>query len=226
MKTKKQLIYLSFLTVLLSLSLSGSTLQDVTAQTEVNSLPQTTSAIPVEGLLDEYKVPIVAYTQNDPSWANYLYGGVDPMASHGCGPTVLAIGVSSLSDQNLTPVQAADWSTQNSYHYPDSGSVHALIPDGATNFGLKVEILSSVSEDIAKMIFLQDKIIVFLMGPGDFTDGGHFIIAYGYAPDGTIYIHDPASPERSSKTWPISTLVSQVSKNAYNGGPIWVLSQP
>ncbi len=224
MKTKKQLFHLCFLTALISLSLSSSTLQGVTAQTTTKPIPQTESETVVANLLDEYKVPITAYTQNDPAWANYLYGGMDPMITHGCGPTALAIAVTSLTDQVLTPPQAADWSSAHGYHYPDSGSVHAIIPDGATYFGMKVETISTITEDVAKMIFLQNKVIVLLMGPGDFTTGGHFIIAYGYAPDGTIYVHDPASPERSNQTWSISTLVEQASKNAYNGGPIWVLS--
>ncbi|MGC4019600.1 MAG: C39 family peptidase [Muricomes sp.] len=173
-----------------------------------------------------HAVPITMYSQHDPAWSSYLYGGMDPMATHGCGPTALAIAVSSLSDTVITPVDAAQWSAANGYYSPDNGSVHALIPDGAANYGLHVEKLSSVTPDSFRLALSFDKLLVLLMGPGDFSDSGHFMVAYGYDENGLILIADPASEERSAIHWPAETIISQLNTHAQNGGPIWVLSKP
>ena len=49
------------------------------------------------------------YNQSDTRWAEYLYGGQDPLKKYGCGPTVLAMIVSSFTNQTLLPPEMADW---------------------------------------------------------------------------------------------------------------------
>ena len=171
-------------------------------------------------------MPIVMYSQGDPAWGSYLYGGRDPMASYGCGPTALAIAVTSLSGQEVTPVDTARWSYANGYFSPGRGSVHGLIPRGAESYGLKAEKLAAITPDSFRMVLSADKLLVLLMGPGDFSDSGHFIVAYGYDDSGCILIADPASTERSLAVWPAETLIGQLSKTAKDGGPVWVLSRP
>jgi hypothetical protein len=173
-----------------------------------------------------YSVPITLYNQKDPAWSNYLYGGMDPMATHGCGPTALAIVVSSLSDTPITPVDAAEWSAANGCYSPDNGSVHRLIPAGSSSYGLRVEKLSPLTPDTIRLALSFDKLLVLLMGPGDFSDSGHFIVAYGYDESGAILVADPASQERSSQHWSADTLISQLSAYAQDGGPVWVISKP
>lgn len=173
-----------------------------------------------------HTIPITRYSQHDPAWSSYLYGGIDPMSTHGCGPAALAMAVSSLSDTVITPVDAAQWSAANGYYSPNNGSVHALIPNGAESYGLRVEKLSQLTPDAFRSALSFDKLLVLLMGPGDFSDSGHFIVAYGYDENGSILVADPASEERSGIHWPAETLISQLSTYAKNGGPIWVLSKP
>ncbi|MBA4698860.1 MAG: C39 family peptidase [Ruminococcus sp.] len=173
-----------------------------------------------------HAVPITMYSQHDPAWSSYLYGGIDPMTTHGCGPTALAMAVSSLSDTAITPVDAAQWSATNGCYSPNNGSVHALIPNGAASYGLRVEKLSQLTPDAFRSALSFDKLLVLLMGPGDFSDSGHFIIAYGYDENGSILVADPASEERSSMHWSAEVLISQLSTYAKNGGPVWVLSKP
>lgn len=173
-----------------------------------------------------YSIPVTVYSQADPSWSSYLYGGRDPMASYGCGPTALAIAVASLTGQNITPADTAAWSYANGYYSPGRGSVHALIPRGAEGYGLKAEKLTPLTPDSFRMALSADKLLILLMGPGDFTDSGHFIVAYGYDDSGNILIADPASQERSSSAWPADTLITQLSRSARDGGPVWVLSKP
>lgn len=172
-----------------------------------------------------HKIPVTMYSQNDPAWSGYLYGGLDPMSTHGCGPTALAIAVSSLSDTAITPVDAAKWAEANGCYSPGSGSAHALIPNGAASYGLRVEKLDQLTPEAFRTALSFDKLLVLLMGPGDFSDSGHFIVAYGYDENGNILVADPASTERSAARWPAETLLSQLSVWAQNGGPIWALSR-
>ena len=53
------------------------------------------------------------------------------------------------------------------------------------------------------------QVLIINVGPGDFTQNGHFIVACGLDADGKVIINDPYSAERSEKTWDVSTLVSQ-----------------
>ncbi len=174
--------------------------------------------------VNEYTVPITMYYQGDERWANFLYGGYDRMSSHGCGPTALAILVSSLSDTVLLPTEAAEFAANNGYYARGNGTVHALIPDGAEHYGLYVEFLPTITAETCRNVLAQDKLMVLLVGPGDFTRGGHFIIIHGYKDDGTVMVADPASSENSSKTWNVDDLVSQLATWATDSGPVWIIS--
>ena len=52
------------------------------------------------------------------------------------------------------------------------------------------------------------KLIICAMGPGDFTDDGHFIVLTGYS-EGEFTINDPFSKANSRKKWDYDTLQPQ-----------------
>lgn len=231
MKTFSRILCACGISAICALPLSASASSITPAASSDSSakggVPVSEAEMPApEAEISGHQIPITIYSQEDPSWGSYLYGGRDPMALYGCGPSALAIAVASLTGQDVTPVTAADWSAANGYFSPGRGSVHGLIPDGARSFGLNVERLSSPDPDSFRLILSVDKLLVLLMGPGDFTDNGHFIVAYGYDGQGNILIADPASAQRSSTPWPAETIINQLSKNARDGGPVWVLSKP
>ncbi|MDL2250251.1 C39 family peptidase [Lachnospiraceae bacterium OttesenSCG-928-J05] len=170
-------------------------------------------------------IPLTAYSQLDPQWASYLYGNVDPLSTHGCGPAVLATAISTLNKQVVTPPEVASWSSTHGFFSPGFGSAHELIPSGAKAYGLKVEHLPSITTESLRLALTYDKLLIFLMGPGNFTSSGHFIVVNGYDADGQFIIFDPASPERTSIRWSSELLLSQLLTTAYSGGPIWVLSK-
>jgi hypothetical protein len=51
--------------------------------------------------------------------------------------------------------------------------------------------------------------VICVMGPGDFTTTGHFIVMTGYS-DGEIHINDPNSIRRSEKTWKYEEIKDQI----------------
>jgi hypothetical protein len=52
--------------------------------------------------------------------------------------------------------------------------------------------------------------IICIMGPGDFTLHGHYIVLTGIAENGGIIINDPNSRTRSERTWTYEELEPQI----------------
>ena len=50
--------------------------------------------------------------------------------------------------------------------------------------------------------------IIALMGPGEFTSNGHFIVLTGLQ-NGRLKINDPNSRKNSEKTWDIDQVLEQ-----------------
>ena len=79
------------------------------------------------------------YNQSDARWADYLYGGQDPLKKYGCGPTALSMIVSSFTNQTLLPFEMADWAAANHYWSPGGGTAHNFIPECAAAVGVQVK---------------------------------------------------------------------------------------
>lgn len=169
---------------------------------------------------------VTHYYQNDPKWKDYLYGGYDPLEKYGCGPTAVSIVISSLTSNKITPPKMADWAYQNNYWAYRSGSFHSLIPNACKNFGLNVEKLYLLDENSIRDVLEMDKLIICLMGPGHFTERGHYIVIHGMYADGTLAISDPYSKSNTKKRWKVKTIIQELSSATDNGSPIWIISNP
>ena len=130
---------------------------------------------------------VVYYNQLDEQYANEPYG-TDKIGTHGCGPTALAIVVSSLTDQTVDPIQMAEWSVANGGWCEGNGSYHSLIPTAAKEYGLNVEgdVQGDVQDNPQKVIdaLTNGKLVIALMSKGHFTSSGHFIVLRGVTTDG------------------------------------------
>ncbi len=169
-------------------------------------------------------IPVYTFYQTDAQWADYLYGGYDPISTHGCGPTTLATAVCSLTGQLITPIDVAKWSANNGCYSKGYGSYHTLIPNGASYYGLTCESCDDISQESFQTYLSEGKLLILLMGPGDFSTSGHFILVHGYTADGEFYVSDCFSEENTAQTWSADSLISQLSTSASAGGPVWVIS--
>ena len=142
----------------------------------------------------------------------------------GCGPTALAMLVTSFTNTELTPPQAASWAYANGYYIEGSGSLHSLIPKGAAAFGLKCASMEKPTASKIKESLDKGNILVALMGAGHFTDNGHFIIIYTYSSDTQVYIADPKEPKNCDIPWDIDVILNELNQNAVSGGPMWEIS--
>ena len=169
---------------------------------------------------------IVYFNQTDARWGNKIYGGNDVISKYGCGPTAIAMVVSSLTERIILPDEMANWSREQGYFAYGSGSYHSLIPNAAKAFGLEATSISDHNYESIRKELESGKVIVALMKKGHFTTGGHFILVHGITADGKVLIADPMSLENSLKAWDINVLLNELKTSATSGGPLWAISAP
>lgn len=167
-------------------------------------------------------IPVIYYNQLDERFADEPYG-TDKIGTHACGPTAMAIVVSTLTDQSMDPVQMSEWAYQNGYWCKDSGSYHSLIPGAAEAWDLPVEGCTTSEPQRIVDALSSGKLVVAIMAQGHFTSSGHFIVLRGVASDGTVLVADPASYKRSQQAWDLSIILNEASKRAGAGGPFWII---
>lgn len=181
-----------------------------------NSIPSLGSIRFTDGATE-----VIYYNQLDERYANEPYG-TDNIGGYACGPTAMAIVVSSLTDDLVDPVEMSKWAYENGYWCSKSGSYHTLIPGAAKAWGLPVEGCTASEPQRIVDALSDGKLVVALMTKGHFTSSGHFIVLRGVQ-DGKILVADPASYSRSQKAWDLSIILNEASKRAGAGGPFWII---
>ena len=155
------------------------------------------------------------------AYANQPYG-TDHIGGYGCGPTSMAIVVSSLTSETVDPAQMAQWAYERGYWCSKSGSYHTLIPGAAQAWGLSVEGCTASEPQRILDALADGKLVVALMTKGHFTKSGHFIVLRGIQGE-KILVADPASYRRSQKAWDLSIILNEASRRAGAGGPFWII---
>ena len=164
---------------------------------------------------------VVYYNQLDKRYADKPYG-TDDIGTYGCGPTCMAMVVSSLTNDTVDPVEMARWAYENGYWCSKSGSYHSLIPGAAKAWGLPVQGCGQTDGQLIVDALPQGKLVVEIMLNGHFTSSGHFILLRGVE-NGKILVADPASYTRSQQTWDLSIILNEASSRAGAGGPFWII---
>lgn len=156
--------------------------------------------------LNRSQVPLLL--QWDERWGYGEYAG-ELMGLSGCGPTCLSmVCIQLLQDASYTPQYVAAFAEENGYAVPGNGSAWALISEGGKKLGLDVTEIPLDEGRIIRNLEVGNPIIC-VMGPGDFTTSGHFIVLTEYA-DGYVKVNDPNSPARSQKPWKLTDIMPQM----------------
>ncbi len=165
-------------------------------------------------------VPLEYYNQKDEAWACQLFGS-DNIGSYGCGPTALAMTVSSMTDYDINPAEMASWCASQGYCAPGDGSYLSIVQGTSVYFGLKCESLGALSPEQLIEKLRSGGVMVALMGQGHFTMGGHFILLHGVTEEGKILVADPNSRDNSLALWDASTIINELSASTDSGAPLW-----
>ena len=164
-------------------------------------------AIDVSKEVRDGEIPL--FLQWDERWGYETYGD-DYMAVTGCGPTALSMVYTGLTgDTSLNPYEMAKLAQKNGYYVNGSGSSWNMMLGLALQIGLEANELS-LDENSIKKELSDGNPIICIMGPGDFTTSGHFIVLTGITDDGKVQVNDPNSVKNSQKTWKLDRIMSQM----------------
>ena len=158
--------------------------------------------------------------QFDERWGYEEYSA-GYIADAGCGPTCLSMVLSNiLKDRTLTPAKIAEFASQNDYVEVGSGTKWTLMSEGAETLGLGGREIPLLIDVLTEELQSGNPVIA-IMGPGDFTQKGHYIVITGIDNEGNLSINDPFSKERSSRKWNFNDISDQIRNLwAYDHGGI------
>ena len=165
----------------------------------------------------EYIAGYIYFNQVDSAWNQNGYC----IAKAGCGPTSMAVVITSLTGKWVTPLDTAIWGYQHGF-YSREGSAHEMIPAMAAAYGLRCQGVGTDYQAIKKAL-KAGKPVVCLMGPGYFTRGGHFMVLVAIDNNDCVTVADVGSRTRSAYKYRLADVIAQ-SKGASAGGPFWVMS--
>lgn len=165
---------------------------------------------------------VIYYQQTDPQWKDEPFGS-DTIGKYGCGPTVMAMAVSTLSGYDIDPGEMALWAGRHGYWAKKSGSYLSIVQGTAKAYGLSAVAARELSAENLIQELSSGSLAVALMGKGHFTDGGHFILLRGATLGGEVLVADSVSRERSLTVWDPQLIIDELAGSRSNGAPLWYL---
>ena len=151
----------------------------------------------------------VYYLQGDSKWRNHNYsakGESKTIASSGCGPTSAAMIIETLRpglEGEITPVETAEWSMKHGYKYLNQGTAYGYFVPQFKAYGIYADMLNTenhynttdkdLENEVEDLLKNPGHFVICCMGPGNWTRGGHYVVAYHIDDRGYVYINDPAS---------------------------------
>lgn len=127
------------------------------------------------------------YIQQD--YPNTRYGYYE-LSSHGCGPSVLAMAATYLTDQEITPAEIA---ATYGYYCGKHGSELFLIDDTPAELGFQMVKRSHDWKEI-DVALENGQLVASLQHRGYWTNSGHYILIIGKTEDGRYIVRDSHLP--------------------------------
>ena len=111
-------------------------------------------------------------------------------------------------DLSLDPKTVSEFSEKNGYYSLNNGTKWTLMSEGAEKLGLTAKELP-LDKNIVARELNAGRPIICIMGAGDFTSSGHYIVLTGYS-DGKVSVNDPNSYVNSEKLWEFDAIANQI----------------
>lgn len=165
------------------------------------------------------------YNQNDPQWANNSYGTASTIGKAGCGPSAMAMIITALTNQQVTPADTAKYGAEHGTTADNGagGSLWNVADVLSKNWGLTSQQIYShsnltgvVETDISVAQineYLRDGGLVLASGTGSipYTANGHFIVIRAVTENNTWLVGDSNGQigiENSDKEWQPEEIMS------------------
>lgn len=175
----------------------------------VKNYTQNKDKTPPETIGDSFTAgEIPKLLQWDERWGYASYG-TSTIAASGCGPTCMSMVISGMTgDTSVTPYRLAKYSEENGYVDEGNNTYWLFMNAAASNWGVNCWE-TMLDETMLAQELKEGHPVICSVGPGDFTQSGHFIVLTGYE-DGKVTVNDPFSVENSEKTWVYADISSQI----------------
>lgn len=175
----------------------------------VENYPKKKDSKPAETIGDSLQpgsIPLLL--QWDERWGYSTYG-TSIIAISGCGPTCMAMVASGLNqDPSITPAKVASFGTQHSYVDEENNTYWSFMREAGASWNLSCyEGLLNETQVSAELAAGHP--IICSVGPGNFTQIGHFIVLTGYE-NGNVTVNDPFSKANSETLWNFSQIKDQI----------------
>ena len=167
---------------------------------------------------------VVYFNQGEEPWASMQYG-TSTIGAAGCGPTSLAIVISTLTNQTVTPQMTAEYAISNGEYVSGVGTAHSFPTNAANHWGLTCERVGKDRMDYVVQSLKEGKMVVEICEAYTITGSGsgHFIVLTGVTRDGYITIADCASRERTGKIYSVDTIKSY--GRDLSEGAFWIIGK-
>ena len=134
------------------------------------------------------------------------------VATSGCGATSMSMVIAYLTgNTQQSPYTLFRWAV-NSDRYEGSGLAHQALCDIGAMYGVGGQWKKS-NEQLIMAALRQGYPVIAHMGPGQFTNRGHYIVLRGLTEDGKIRVNDPNSLENSMEVYDFKTIDKQTRTN-------------
>ena len=152
--------------------------------------------------------------QWDENWEDIPFSQ-GTLGTSGCAPTSMAMELSWLLGRYVSPVEVANYATNNGLVESDGVHGASFIPAVAQHFGVDMRQTSDKEEVIN--LLRQGIPVVAAHDPGMFTDNGHFLVYAGIDANGRVMINDPNGGVRHSDdaTFSLDEIFNQESADYY-----------
>lgn len=146
--------------------------------------------------------------QWDPRWALVEYSSA-PLGLSGCAPTSMAMVYSALTgNSDRTPADMAALSRELGCMDETDGTYAEFFETAAPSLGLEIHQIPADRQALLDALS-SGALAVCNVGPGDFTDVGHFLVILGVDENGDLRINDPFSKANSERSWDVDVILGQ-----------------
>ncbi len=182
---------------------------------------QTAGVFAAEDQKQSKQLKVVYYNQAD--YPGEKIGGSTIKAA-GCGPTSVAVCYSSLTGKKADVPKMCKQAYKKGWYYTGQGCTHDVVPGLSKLYGLNCKGLGYSKKAVEKALRAGHPVVA-LMGPGDFTNSGHFVVLTRMTGKDQVKVADVGSRANTYKTWSLKKVVSQGKEGADAGGPFWEISK-
>ena len=111
-------------------------------------------------------------------------------------------------DASITPAKVAAYGNEHGYVDEENNTYWRFMDEAGANWNLN-SVGGMLSEEQVSAELAQGHPVICSMGPGDFTQIGHFIVLTGYE-NGTVTVNDPFSIKNTNTAWIFSNIKDQI----------------